>query len=105
MRGYYFIALIMLLVLSAVFIQPVAFAPQSTASVVMSLLPMSAPIVMPMRMSLAAVPAWQLAVSIGGMLVACAAAIWFSARIYRVGLLMYGKRPTLRELFKWLRYS
>ncbi len=96
---------IMLLVLSAVFIQPVAFAPQSTTSVVMSLLPMSAPIVMPMRMSLAAVPAWQLAVSIGGMVLACAAAIWFSARIYRVGLLMYGKRPTIRELFKWLRYS
>ena len=96
---------VMLLVLSAVFIQPVAFAPQSTASIVMSLLPVSAPIVMPMRMSLVSVPAWQLAVSITGMLLACLAAIWFSARIYRVGLLMYGKRPTLRELFKWLRYS
>lgn len=96
---------VMLLVLSAVFIQPVAFAPQSTAAIVMSLLPISAPIVMPMRMSLAAVPAWQLAVSIIGMVLACLAAIWFSARIYRVGLLMYGKRPTLRELFKWLRYS
>jgi ABC-2 type transport system permease protein len=38
------------------------------------------------------------------MLVGCVAAIWFSARIYRVGLLMYGKRPSIRELFKWLRY-
>ena len=96
---------VMLLVLSAVFIQPVAFAPASTTSVVMSMLPVSAPIVMPMRMSLTAVPTWQVAVSLAGMLVACLAAIWFSARIYRVGLLMYGKRPSFRELLKWLRYA
>jgi ABC-2 type transport system permease protein len=96
---------VMLLVLSAVFIQPVALAPQSTLAAVMSMLPFSAPIMMPMRMSLTSVPAWQVAVSLIGMVVACVAAIWFSARIYRVGLLMYGKRPTIGELFKWLRYS
>ncbi len=96
---------VMLLVLSAVFLQPVALAPQSSIAVVMSMLPMSAPIVMPMRLSLVAVPAWQVAGSLVGMFVACLLAIWFSARIYRVGLLMYGKRPSLKELFKWLRYS
>ncbi len=96
---------VMLLVLSAVFIQPVALAPQSTLSAVMSMLPFSAPIMMPMRMSLTSVPVWQVAVSLLGMAVACVAAIWFSARIYRVGLLMYGKRPSIGELFKWLRYS
>lgn len=96
---------VMLLVLSAVCLQPVALAPQSSVAVVMSMLPMSAPIVMPMRMSLVAVPSWQVAVSLSGMFAACLLAIWFSARIYRVGLLMYGKRPSLRELFKWLRYS
>lgn len=96
---------VMLLILSAVFIQPVALAPQSTLSAVMSMLPFSAPIMMPMRMSLTSVPAWQVAVSLIGMVLACLAAIWFSARIYRVGLLMYGKRPSMKELFKWLRYS
>jgi ABC-2 type transport system permease protein len=96
---------VMLLVLSAVFIQPVALAPQSTLAAVMSMLPFSAPIMMPMRMSLTSVPAWQVAVSLIGMVAACVAAIWFSARIYRVGLLMYGKRPTIGELFKWLKYS
>ena len=96
---------VMLLIVSAVFIQPVALAPQSTLASVMSMLPFSAPIMMPMRMSLVAVPAWQLAVSLGGMVIACFAAIWFSARIYRVGLLMYGKRPSFRELLKWLRYA
>jgi ABC-2 type transport system permease protein len=95
----------MLLIVSAVFIQPVALAPQSTLASVMSMLPFSAPIMMPMRMSLVAVPAWQVAVSLGGMVVACFAAIWFSARIYRVGLLMYGKRPSFGELLKWLRYA
>lgn len=95
----------MLLVVSAVFIQPVALAPQSTLSTVMSMLPFSAPIMMPMRMSITAVPGWQVATSLIGMAIACVGAIWFSARIYRVGLLMYGKRPTIREIFKWLRYS
>ncbi|MDZ7629997.1 MAG: ABC transporter permease [Gemmatimonadaceae bacterium] len=96
---------VMLLIVSAVFIQPVALAPQSTLSAVMSMLPFSAPIMMPMRMSLTSVPVWQVAVSLIGMVLACLAAIWFSARIYRVGLLMYGKRPSMKELFKWLRYS
>ncbi len=96
---------VMLLIVSAVFIQPVALAPQSTLASVMSMLPFSAPIMMPMRMSLVAVPAWQVAVSLGGMVLACLAAIWFSARIYRVGLLMYGKRPSFGELLKWLRYA
>ena len=95
----------MLLVVSAVFIQPVALAPQSTLSTVMSMLPFSAPIMMPMRMSITAVPGWQVATSLTGMAIACVGAIWFSARIYRVGLLMYGKRPTIREILKWLRYS
>ena len=95
----------MLLVVSAIFIQPVALAPQSTLSVVMSMLPFSAPIMMPMRMSIVSVPPWQVAVSLIGMVLACLGAIWISARIYRVGLLMYGKRPTIRELFKWLKYA
>lgn len=96
---------VMLLIVSAVFIQPVALAPQSTLASVMSMLPFSAPIMMPMRMSITAVPGWQVATSLIGMTIACVGAIWFSARIYRVGLLMYGKRPTIREIFKWLRYS
>jgi ABC-2 type transport system permease protein len=96
---------VMLLIISAIFIQPVALAPQSTLAVVMSMLPFSSPLIMPMRMSLVSVPAWQLALSLIGTLASCAAAIWFSARIYRVGLLMYGKRPSFGELLKWLRYS
>ena len=56
-------------------------------------------------MSLVAVPWWELALSLGGVTVAAMAAIWVSARIYRVGLLMYGKKPGFSELAKWIRYA
>jgi ABC-2 type transport system permease protein len=94
-----------LLIPSFVFVQPIALNPTGTLAKVMSFLPFSAPIIMPMRMSLVEVPAWEIAVSFASALGGCVLAIWFAARIYRVGLLMYGKRPTYRELAKWLRYS
>jgi ABC-2 type transport system permease protein len=94
-----------LLIPSFVFVQPIALAPTTTLAKVMSFLPFSAPIIMPMRMSLIEVPAWEIAVSFASALAGCVLALWFAARIYRVGLLMYGKRPTYRELAKWLRYS
>ncbi|MEO5903431.1 MAG: ABC transporter permease, partial [Gemmatimonadaceae bacterium] len=72
---------------------------------VMSMLPFSAPIIMPLRLALGSVPWWELTVALVGVLVACFAATWFAARIYRVGLLMYGKRPTLGEMIKWVSYS
>jgi ABC-2 type transport system permease protein len=94
-----------LLVPSIIFLQPILLAPTGTLAKVMSFLPFSAPIVMPMRMSLIEVPLWEILVSVGSALLGCVLAIWVAARIYRVGLLMYGKRPSYRELAKWLRYS
>ena len=66
---------------------------------------LEAPILMPLRMSLIPVPWWELTASLGGVALAAVAAIWVSARIYRVGLLMYGKRPTMRELAQWVKYA
>jgi len=60
---------------------------------------------MPLRMTLIPVPWYEVAGSIAGVAIACLAAIWVSARIYRVGLLMYGKRPTLGELARWVRHA
>jgi ABC-2 type transport system permease protein len=71
----------------------------------MSLLPFSAPIIMPLRLALGSVPWYELVASLVGVLLACCGAMWVAARIYRVGLLMYGKRPTLREMGRWLSYS
>ncbi len=95
----------MLLVFSIIFVQPVMTNPTGRLAEVMSVLPFSAPIIMPMRMTATPVPFLTVLASLAGVALACVAAIWVSARIYRVGLLMYGKRPTLRELARWVRQS
>jgi ABC-2 type transport system permease protein len=74
-------------------------------SVAASLFPPTAPIIMFLRMASEIPPAWQFCVSIGLMLLSIWGTLWFSSRLYRVGILMYGKRATLPELLRWLRYS
>lgn len=95
----------LLLVASIIFMTPILTNPSSGLARVMSMLPFSAPILMPLRMTLIPVPWYELAASLGGVAIACLVAIWLSARIYRVGLLMYGKRPSLGELARWVRYA
>ena len=95
----------LMLIASVIFMQPILLNPGSALSRTMSLIPFSAPILMPLRMSLIAVPWYEVAASLGGVALACVVAIWVSARIYRVGLLMYGKRPSLAELARWVRYA
>jgi ABC-2 type transport system permease protein len=56
-------------------------------------------------MSLIQVPPWEGLMSIGFLAVGCYIVVWMAARIYRVGLLMYGKRPTIGEIARWVRYS
>jgi ABC-2 type transport system permease protein len=96
---------IMLLVAAIIFVQPIMTQPTGTLATVMSLLPFSSPIVMPLLMSATQVPLWQVLTSVGLLVLACLGAIWVSARIYRVGLLMTGKRPSIRELMRWVRYA
>jgi ABC-2 type transport system permease protein len=79
--------------------------PTSRVSIILSEIPFFAPVLMPLRVSLQTPPAWQLALSIGLLFGSIAVVIYGSAKIYRVGILMYGKRPTLPELVRWLRYS
>jgi len=93
---------IMLLVLTAVFISPILQNPGSQLARTMSLLPFSSPIIMPLRMATVDVSPWEVVASIVILAVSVAGAIWLAARIYRVGLLMYGKRPSLRELRRWI---
>ncbi len=95
----------LLLIGSVIFMGPVLANPASTLAKVMSWLPFSAPIIMPMRMSLISISWTELAATLAGLVAACFAALWVSARIYRVGLLMYGKRPSWGELIKWIRMA
>ena len=95
----------LMLISSVIFMGPILTNPGSPLARTMSLIPFSAPILMPLRMSLIGVPWWELVISLGGVALACVAAIWVSARIYRVGLLMYGKRPSFGELARWVRFA
>ena len=74
-------------------------------SILASLFPPTAPIIMFLRMASEIPPVWQFVVSIGLMVLSIWATLWFSSRLYRVGILMYGKRATLPELIRWIRYS
>ncbi|MEK7833517.1 MAG: ABC transporter permease [Acidobacteriota bacterium] len=79
--------------------------PTGTAATILSLIPFFAPSLMFLRITLEAAPGWQIALSIVLMVATIIGAVWLAAKIYRVGVLMYGKRPTIPELFRWLRYS
>jgi ABC-2 type transport system permease protein len=93
------------LILSTVLMGPAIINPNSPMIVAASLFPFCTPLVMYMRIAAAEVPAWQITLSIVLMLVAVYVVIVVASRIYRVGILMYGKRPTLPELIKWFRYA
>lgn len=77
----------------------------SRLSVILSEVPFFGPVLMPLRVSLQPPPFWQLALSVVLLLVSIAIVIAGSSKIYRVGILMYGKRPTIPELVRWMRYS
>lgn len=77
--------------------------PHGTVSVVFSHLPLTSPIVMLMRIPFG-VPWWEILVSMLVLFATFALVVWFAAKIYRVGILMYGKKPTYKELYKWLKY-
>ena len=97
--------LLVMIVSTGVFIQPVLLNPTGTTARVLSLVPISSPIIMPIRMAVTGVPPLELAASLGFLAVGCIAALWLASRIYRVGLLMYGKRPTMKEMARWISYS
>lgn len=79
--------------------------PSALPVVLLSLFPPCTPIVMFLRMSSQMPPMWQLGLSILLMLLFIWGAVWVASRIYRVGILMYGKRATLPEMLRWMRYS
>jgi ABC-2 type transport system permease protein len=79
--------------------------PNSTLSIALSMIPFFSPILMVMRIALQTPPLWQVALSLIFLLLTTLGVTYASARIYRVGVLMYGKRPSFVELFRWLRYS
>ncbi len=77
--------------------------PHGSVAVIFSIIPFTSPIVMLMRVPFG-VPLWQLLISLTLLFATFLFIVWSAAKIYRVGILMYGKKPTWGELYKWLRY-
>ena len=85
---------------------PVMFNdPNSAWSIAATIFPLTSPYTMISRMGMTVVPFWQIALSVILLLLTIWGVLWFSSRLYRVGILMYGKRATLPEVLRWLRYS
>jgi ABC-2 type transport system permease protein len=77
----------------------------STLAVAMSLVPIFAPLVMALRVAIQMPPVWQLLLCYALLLAFIAVMVWVCARVYRVGILMYGKKPTVQEIWRWIRYA
>ncbi len=84
---------------------PVINSPNSLLSRVVSQIPFCAPLLMELRISVSMPQPWEIVLSIALILVTIYAVLWISSRIYRVGILMYGKKPNLPEILRWLKYS
>jgi ABC-2 type transport system permease protein len=78
--------------------------PESSLSFWCSIIPLTSPIVMVARLPFG-VPYWQIAVSMVLMVITFMAFVWMAAKVYRTGILMYGKKTSWKEMWKWLRYS
>lgn len=97
--------LTLLIIIPILFVSVVVEAPNSTLAVLLSFVPFFSPILMIVRVAVTSVPFWQVALAFLLLCGTFVGAVWLSSRIYRVGILMYGKKPTLRELVRWMAYQ
>ena len=94
---------VLMLVVSIIFLQPVLLEPDGQLAVTLGMIPVSSPIIMPLRMATVDVPEWEIGLSLLALVAGCYLAVYFAATVYRTGLLMHGKRVTFREVFRWIR--
>ncbi len=78
--------------------------PNSPIGFWLSIIPFTSPIVMLVRIPFNNVEIWELALSMSLLVIAFIGMVWLAAKVYRTGILMYGKKPTLREMIKWIKY-
>lgn len=98
--------MVMMPMIAAVFIMVnIIQYPAGSLALWASLFPLTAPLIMFLRIALQSPPWWQIVISIGLMIATIYGLVWVCGRIYRVGILMYGKRPSLPEIMKWIRYA
>lgn len=93
------------IIVTIMFIGNVVSAPNSTLSVVLSLIPPFTPILMTVRVAATDVPLWQLASSVVLVISTFFGAIWVASRVYRIGILSYGKKPSFKDIARWVTTS
>jgi ABC-2 type transport system permease protein len=96
---------VMLLVVPILVALSVVRQPASTVAVAMSHVPFFSPIIMFMRIQLLTPPMWEILVNVAALLATIAGVVWVSSRVFRVGILMTGKRATIPEIVRWVRAS
>jgi ABC-2 type transport system permease protein len=92
------------IILSLLVMLSVINDPTSKMAFWFSIIPFTSPIVMMARIPYG-IPAWEIALSIALLYATFLIVVWFAAKIYRVGILMHGKKPTIKELWRWTRYK
>lgn len=95
--------LIIPLFVPLMFLVPLTSEPLGQAATFLGLFPLTSPVAMPMRLASAPIPPTEVAISLVLLTVSLGAVAWIAGKIYRIGILATGKRPTLRELGRWLR--
>lgn len=96
---------ILILLVPWILMMPIVLNPESTMSVGLSLFPLFAPITMFVRILVSEPAFWQVALAVTGSILAIWVMFWVTAKIFRVGILSYGKRPTIPELWRWLKVA
>jgi ABC-2 type transport system permease protein len=89
------------IILSFILMFSIVNDPDSTLAVWTSIIPFTSPVIMPARLAFNP-PAWQIALSLLMLVLGFLGAIWLAGRIYRTGILLYGKKITLREMSRWI---
>lgn len=90
-------------IVTVMFIGNVVAAPNGTLAVVLSLIPLFTPILMTVRIAATDVPLWQILASVVLTTATFFGTVWLASRIYRIGILTYGKKPSLKEILRWIR--
>ena len=93
------------LILSMAMITAIVNSPDGTLAFWMSIFPLSSPIVMMVRLPFGGVENWEILLSATVLLLSFLLTTWVSSRIYRIGILMYGKKASFRELYRWIRFK
>lgn len=95
----------MVVVIPVLLFFPISNDPNSTLAVGASLVPIFTPLLMLARIAVKMPPFWQIALGYALTTATTLAIVWLAGRIYRIGILMYGKKPTMKEIIRWVRYA